>query len=143
MKEGPAKHFQWKWVWISLLIYVVLHSLPIGLLPGGVFSSTNLSKTSSFLMAVWGIGGMLLVSALIGYFTKGGMVKEQSVGAIALMFLWFIVIPPNIERPFRFSDEIKFIISIGTAVAVLALIGAWWGGLVYRVGQKHKQHNLE
>jgi hypothetical protein len=143
MKEYPAKNFQWKWVWISFLIYVVLHSLPIGLLPGGVFGSSNMSKTSSLLMTVWGIGGMLLVSALIGYFTKGIMVKEQSVGAIVLMILWFIIIPPSIERPIRFSNEIKFIISIGIAVTVLAFIGAWWGGLVYRVGEKHKRHNLE
>ena len=138
MNEPSAGKFHWKWVWLSLLMYIVFYSLPIALTPGGVLNDSSITKTSSYFMTIWGIGGMILISAVAGFISKGGIIKEQTVAAIGLMILWFIVIPPRFDSPFRFSTAIVLVMLIGIAIPLLALGGAWLGELIQRAGRKQK-----
>lgn len=43
LSSTPNK-FQWKWVWISLLMYVVFYFFPLTLVPGGRLSHLEKSK---------------------------------------------------------------------------------------------------
>lgn len=89
------KKLEWKWVWITLGMYVVFYFLPIYLI-GSVLRPYISQRIDNSLLAMWFLGGIFLVSAYAGYKSKGVTVWEpvlSSIGAVILM-----VVARSIER---------------------------------------------
>ena len=76
--QSTPKKFQWKWVGISLLMYIVFYFLPLTLVPGGMFSGTIVTKASATFIGVWSFAGMIIIPAVAGYMPKGVTIKEPA-----------------------------------------------------------------
>jgi hypothetical protein len=128
MNELPTNKFQWKWVWISLSMYIVFYFLPLAFIPGGVLSETSRTKPPGYFVVLWLFAGPLLISAVAGFLSKGITIKEPTLAAVGLMFLWNIAVQLRLNSAFRFSTRNLLQILVGlVTVALLAFIGAWLG----------------
>jgi hypothetical protein len=83
------KKLEWKWVWITMALYVAFYFLPIFLI-GSVLRPHVSVQLDNSLLAIWFLGGIFLVSAYASFKSRGITVWEpvvSSVGAVVLMFL--------------------------------------------------------
>jgi hypothetical protein len=138
MSEPPStqNHFQWKWVGISLLMYIVFYFLPLTLVPGGMFSGTVVTKASATFIGVWSFAGMIIISAAAGYISKGVTIKEPAVAAIGLVVLSLIAVQIKFNAAIQVTVQglVGLIIAL-VVVACLSLAGAWFGEILQKVLQ--------
>jgi len=83
------KKLQWKWVWITLGLYVVFYFLPMYII-GSILRPVISPRLDNSLLAIWFLGGIFLVSAYASFKSKGVTVWEpvlSSMGAVILLFL--------------------------------------------------------
>lgn len=83
------KKLEWRWVWITLGLYVVFYFLPLYLI-GTVLRHYITPRLDSSLLAMWFLGGIFLVSAFASFKSKGVTVWEPVIsvfGAVILMIL--------------------------------------------------------
>lgn len=83
------KKVDWRWVWITLGLYVVFYFLPIYLI-GTVLRPHVSQQLENSLLAIWFLGGIFLISAIASYKSKGVTVWEpviSSLGAVVLLFI--------------------------------------------------------
>ena len=138
MSEMPStpKKFQWKWVWISLLMYIVFYFLPLTLVPGGMFSGTIVTKASATFIGVWSFAGMIIISAIAGYISKGVTIREPAVAAIGLVILSLVAVQIKFNAAMQFTTVSLLGLLIALAiVAGLSLAGAWFGEILQKVVQ--------
>jgi hypothetical protein len=130
------KKFQWKWVWISLLMYVVFYFFPLTLVPGGMLSGTTVTKASAMFIGVWSFAGMIVISGVAGYISKGVTVREPAVAAVGLVILSLVAVEIKFNAAIRFTTQSVLGLIIALAVvAGLSLAGAWFGEIVQKVLQ--------
>jgi len=118
--------FQWKWVWISLLMYLVFYFLPISLVPGGFISGGLATKATRVVVGVWGIAGIFIIAAVAGFLSKGVTIKEPAVAAAGVVVLWIlaVAVKENVAlQEFAGRQLILVLIIVG----LLAIGGAWFG----------------
>jgi hypothetical protein len=138
MSESPStpKKFQWKWVWISLLMYVVFYFLPLTLVPGGMLSGTIVTKASAAFIGVWSFAGMIIISGIAGYISKGVTIKEPAVAAVGLVILSLVAVHIRFNAAIQVTTQsiVGLIIALAV-VAGLSLAGAWFGEILQKVLQ--------
>jgi len=89
------RKLQWKWVWITLGLYVLFYFLPIYII-GSVLRPHLSQRLDNSILAIWFLGGIFLVSAYASYKSKGVTVWEEvisSIGAVILM-----IVAHSVER---------------------------------------------
>ena len=124
------KKLEWKWVWITLGLYLVFYFLPIYLI-GSVLRPHISLLLNNTLLAIWFLAGIFLVSGYASFKSKGVTVWEpviSSVGAVVLM-----IVARSIERlvtgqflSFQFYD---YTLVLGVFFA-FSLVGAVCGELL-------------
>jgi hypothetical protein len=130
------KQFQWKWVGISLLMYIVFYFLPLTLVPGGMLSGTAVTKASAVFIGVWSFAGMIVISAVAGYISKGVTIKEPAAAAVGLVILSLVALHFKFNAAMQFT--VQSILGLVIALAVVAglsLAGAWFGEILQKVIQ--------
>jgi len=138
MSETPSvpKQFQWKWVGISLLMYIVFYFLPLTLVPGGVLSGTAITKASAVFIGVWSFAGMIIISSIAGYISKGVTIKEPVAAAVGLVILSLVALHFQFNAMIRFTvDSVAALIIALALVVGLSLAGAWFGEFLQEVVQ--------
>ena len=138
MSELPStsKKFQWKWVWISLLMYVVFYFLPLTLVPGGVLSGTVVTNASAVFIGVWSFAGMMIISAVAGYISRGVTIKEPAAAAVGLVILCVIAVQIKFNAAMQFTTlSILGLVILLAVVAGLSLAGAWFGEILQKIIQ--------
>ncbi len=139
------KRLEWKWVWITLGMYVVLYFLPIYLI-GFVLRPFVSRALDNSLLAMWFLGGIFVISAYAGYKSKGVTIWEPVISSIGAVILMFVV--QSIERAVTgktFSFQFyNYSLILGVFFA-FSLIGAVCGELLQQnkeQGQKTVEGNL-
>lgn len=132
------KKLEWKWVWITLGLYVVFYFLPIYLI-GSVLRPYISELLNNSLLAIWFLGGIFLVSAFASFKSKGVTVWEpviSSIGAVILM-----VLARSAERLVS-GQVIAFQIYDNTLVLgiffAFSLVGAVCGELLQQVVERRE-----
>lgn len=133
LPSTPSK-FQWKWVGISLLMYIVFYFLPLSLVPGGFLSGTVVTKASAIFIGIWSFAGMFIIAAVAGFISKGITIREPAVAALGLVILWIVAIQImfNIAVHFTAQSVLGLLLALAIAV-ILALGGAWFGERLQKV----------
>jgi hypothetical protein len=138
MSESPPneKSFQWKWVGISLLMYVLFYFFPLTLVPGGMLSGTTVTKASAVFIGVWSFAGMIIISGVAGYISKGVTIKEPAVAAIGLVMLSLFAVQIKFNAAIQVTIQglVGLIIALAV-VAALSLAGAWFGEVLQKTIQ--------
>jgi hypothetical protein len=134
--SSAPKKFQWKWVWISLLMYIVFYFFPLTLVPGGMLSGTAVTKASAVFIGVWSFAGMIVISAVAGYISKGVTIKEPTAAAVGLVILSLVAVQIKFNAAIQFTTlSILGLVIALAVVAGLSLAGAWFGEILQKVIQ--------
>jgi hypothetical protein len=134
--SSSSKRLQWKWVLISLLLYIVFYFLPLTLVSGGMFSAGPVTKASAVFIGVWSFAGLIIVSAIAGYISKGVTIKEPVIAAVGLVILSFVAVQIKFNAAMHFTAMGVLGLFVALAVvAGLSLAGAGFGELLQKVIQ--------
>ena len=126
---------QWRWVGISFLIFAVFYIVPL-VLVGGIFEDHVIGKISGMFVGGWVFGGILIISATIGYIFKKITILEPSLAAasvVAVFFITFFILQADARLPI-----LPMIVTIGSSALsmfLLSLLGAWFGKRVRQLSK--------
>jgi hypothetical protein len=118
-----AKKFQWKWVGITFVLYLMFYLLPM-------FAATALlnNNLATIFDGVWLFGGISIVAAVAAYFSKGITIIEPAIAGACMVIVLFIVL--FVWSPVA-RVEIGHItlgmLGVIAIVFVLSVLGAWLG----------------
>jgi len=120
--------FQWKWVILSLLVYLIFYFLPLMMVPGGIISGGAANELSVYVIGIWGTAGVFIISAIMAYFSPGITVWEAVVSAVGVVVLMVVVLSleTNTLVLASTSDVAGFSIVL-LVVFGMAYMGGWWG----------------
>ena len=79
-----ASKFQWRWVGITIVAYVVFYVLPL-LLAGGEFSQSVPGHAAMVFRGIWSFAGIIIIAAVVGYVSEAVTLWEPAVGASLLL----------------------------------------------------------
>ena len=127
---APPKvpRLQWKWVWITLGMFVGLYFIPI------IAASTMRGEFANKIIGGWTFGGVLVITALAGYLSKGVTIWEPAVAGGLLTILWYIVL--QVMTAVRL-DIIQLVVVL-VAIFGLSLVGAGLGEGIQNAARKFK-----
>ncbi len=114
-----TKKFQWKWVLISLAMYIVLYFLVLGIMPGGFLGTEVASR-------IWAVAGVFLIAALAGYLSKGVTVWEIVIAAVVVVALMYIAVELGLTVAVPLGTGGKPVLTL-LIIFVFSAIGAWLG----------------
>ncbi len=121
--------FQWLWVVITLMLYIVLYLFPLYLF-GGAFSSGFPAHAQKMFSGTWVFAGIILTAGLAGFMSKGVTIWEPvvgSIGFIALMILMNQLV--HVIHGGKFQLQVRDNITTFVFFFLLSLLGAWMGEL--------------
>lgn len=141
MNATDEKRFQWKWVLISLVMYLFLYFIPLSLMPGGILSGQPITGISSLIIGIWSLGGMFVVSGVTGYISSGVTIKEPAVAAVVLMVIWYFAVQIRFNDALHTTTQSYFILLLSLLmIGILAVAGAWWGEMMQKAAVKKKSN---
>jgi hypothetical protein len=79
------EELQWKWVGITLLLYVVFYLVPL-LVVGDIPAS----KAAEVFAGLWLFAGMVIIAAVAGFLSEGVTIWEAAIAGIALYALCYV-----------------------------------------------------
>lgn len=135
-----SKKFEWKWVGITFVMYVVLYLLPI-LLAFGFLGVRFGGHAMDIFLSIWSFAGIIIISALCGYLSKGVTIWEPAMASltlatIVLTYLAFKILSASIGgRISAFHVIVPALVMLVT-VLFLSLLGAWLGELAQSLWRK-------
>jgi hypothetical protein len=118
-ESSSTKKFQWKWVLISLAMYIVLYFLVLGIMPGG-FMGTEVATR------IWAVAGVFLIAALAGYLSKGVTVWEIVIAAVVVVALMYIGAELGLNVAVPLGSGGKPVLTL-LIIFVFSALGAWLG----------------
>jgi hypothetical protein len=143
--EPPVgRRFQWKWVAITLLMYVLFYFLPLSLVPGGVLSSDNVNSWSMIFIGIWSLAGILIVAAAAGFLSEGVTIRETLVASAGVTLLGLGALTMREHSSFLANTEdlIDMAYSL-VPMFILSYLGARWGETMEELVIKSKQAKKE
>ena len=123
-QSSTTKKLQWKWVGITLLLYVVLYPAPV------VIAYYLLApKVTAIFIGSWSFAGIIIIGAIAGYLSEGVTLWEPAIAGAGLVFLFILGIIIFIPLPQRdrIFHAIILIVIMMAIVFLLSLLGAWLG----------------
>ena len=125
----------WRWVLVSYCWLVLFHMFPTFLLGGlRAFRSTGADPTP----LVWFLFGLVLVSMVIGYRSKGFTVLEPAIAG----FFYALTVSVGFDRFIGTlvpSDKPLAIAFWALLSFVLCVVGSWIGELIQDWGQRRRE----
>ena len=134
LREDQSTRFQWKWVWITLGMFVVFYVIPL------LAASSVHWKFGEKLIAGWSFGGVVVIAAVSAMLSKGVTIWEPAVAGGFLTILWYIifqVITLTTGHPFRLDIDRLIVVLI--AIFGLSLLGAGLGEGIQNVRGREKE----
>ena len=141
--EQSPPSFQWNWVAVSLVVYLIFYFFPLMLVPGGIIGGGLANEVTLYVVGIWGIAGIFVISAVMAYFSKGITVWEAVVSAFGVVLL--MVVSASLELRtvvLKTSDDY---IGFGIALVVvfaMSYMGAWWGEKLQNAKELVEQYPL-
>jgi len=126
--QKPAEGFQWKWVVLSLLVYMIFYFLPLMMVPGGIISGGATNDLTYYVLGIWGTAGVFIISAIMAYFSPGITVWEAVVSALGVVVLAVVIVSLETNKLIlsTTSDVVGFSILL-LVVFGMSYMGGWWG----------------
>ena len=121
---STTKKLQWKWVGITLLLYVVLYPAPV------VIANYLLAqKAVHIFIGMWLFAGIIIIGAVAGYLSEGVTLWEPAIAAGVFIDLFFILAKIIGGGPVGLTFFQSFIqlIVITVIFFFFSLLGAWIG----------------
>ena len=139
MNESPERRgLQWKWVWISLGMFLVLYVLPM--LGAAMTGSTIGHK----LIGGWSFGGVILIAGIAGMISEGTTIWEPAIaGALMTLLLYAGIELVGMTRGLPVRIEVSSIVVALVAIFGLSLLGAGLGEGIQNVSRQKKQKAAE
>ncbi len=133
MPEGQeeSQPLQWKWVWITLGMFVLLYVLPL------LGASSVRGNFGDKIIGGWSFGGIIVISALAGFLSKGVTIWEPAIAGGLLTLVWyagFQIISATKGAPVKL--ELAPLIVIMVAIFGLSLLGAGLGEGIQNLSKK-------
>jgi len=110
---ASSNKLQWKWVGITIAMYAVFYLLPLFLIRGVL------------LAGAWIFAGAIIISAVVGYLSKGITIWEPAIAGAGLFLLIFLVMIILFPHP-PLRAYIAMVITM-SVIFLLSLLGAWMG----------------
>lgn len=139
-----SKKLAWKWVGIVFSLFLLFYLLPISIagkvfsqLPeyvvGSSYESPRVHGTQAFFIGSWSIVGVILITAVSGFFARRSLFWESGISAVMLAIVWFILyfssmVQQRVKMLWFDSESqlIPFLVAMAV-VFYLSLVGAWLG----------------
>ncbi|HTP12318.1 MAG TPA: hypothetical protein VMM37_01770 [Bacteroidota bacterium] len=126
--ETPAK-FQWIWVVITLMMYVVLYLFPLYLF-GGAFSAGFPAHSQRIFSGTWIFAGIIVTAGLAGFMSRGITLWEPVVGSVGFILILGLVNElAGVLQGGSFHLRVKDTLTTVVFFFLLSLLGAWLGEL--------------
>jgi hypothetical protein len=118
----PRQTLQWKWVVLTLLLYILLYFLPL------IIASGLTGQLATTLVKVWTFGGVVIVSAIAGYISRGVTIWEPAIASALLLVLIYggFQVYFASQGGILFREVVPFFVYLG-AIFGLSLLGAGIG----------------
>ncbi|MBI2619334.1 MAG: hypothetical protein HYW57_04575 [Ignavibacteriales bacterium] len=126
-----SPRLQWKWVWITLGMFVVFY---VGPLWG---ATTMRGEFGDKIIGGWSFGGVIVISAVAGFLSKGVTIWEPAIAGGLLTVLWygvFQIIMATKGASVRL--ELAPLLVIMIAIFGLSLLGAGLGEGIQNLSKK-------
>ena len=130
---GTVNKFQWKWVGITLAMYLVFYLLP--LVFGVLLIRSGGGNIGITIVGAWLFGGIIIVAAVAGYLSKGVTILEPAIASISMIFLWMLTFLLAGVR-FDIRNDTLPTIAVICGVFLLSLFGAWFGERAQKLWKK-------
>lgn len=132
--SSPSRAFQWKWVWITLGMFIILYLFPL------IVASAIRGETGAKLIGGWSFGGILIITATAGYLSRGVTIWEPAVAGGLLTVFWYFgyqVAASFKGVPMALDPGQLLLIMI--AVFGLSLVGAGLGEGIQNAAKKLRE----
>ena len=120
------KKLQWKWVWMSFVLYILFYILPFFIV--GNYFTNNIGVQ---FIGVWMFGGIIIVAAVAGYFSHGMCIWESVLAGAGLAIVFFIsmivYIRMFVNPGYKITGRIIWFLVPTMTVFLLSLLGVWLG----------------
>jgi hypothetical protein len=134
----PLGKFQWVWVVVTLMMYIVLYLIPLYLF-GGAFSSGFPAHAQRMFSGTWVFAGIIITAGLAGFMSKGVTIWEPVVGSIG--FIVLVILMNELARVLRggmFHLQVRDDLTTLVFFFLLSLLGSWLGELWQKTLLKKK-----
>lgn len=123
-QSPDAKKLQWKWIGITLLLYLVLYPLPL-LLAYYLLAP----KAAGSFVGIWIFAGIIIIGAIAGYVSKGVTLWEPAIAATGFIGLFFLVVGilPGGPVGLTVFESVMQLTIIVVIFFLFSLLGAWIG----------------
>ncbi len=133
--------FQWLWVVVTLMLYVVLYLFPLYLF-GGAFSTGFPAHAQKMFSGTWVFAGIILTAGLAGFMSKGVTIWEPVVGSIGFIVLLIIMNQvSHVIHGGRFQLQVRDNLTTFVFFFLLSLLGSWMGELWQKAFLNKKDHS--
>ncbi len=125
----PLGKFQWVWVVVTMIMYIVLYLVPLYLF-GGAFSSGFPAHAQRMFSGTWVFAGIIITAGLAGFMSKGVTIWEPVVGSLG--FIVLAVLMSELARVLRggtFHLQVRDNVTTLVFFFLLSLLGSWMGEL--------------
>ena len=124
---------QWKWVWITLGMFIVFYIVPI------LGAAIIRGELGGKLIGGWSFGGILVITAITGYLSRGVTIWEPAVAGGMLTILWYLgfqLVATMKGIPIKL--DLGQVLLIMIAIFGLSLVGAGLGEGIQNAARKIK-----
>ena len=118
-----SKKLQWKWVGITLFMYIIFYPLPLF-----VAYYILAPKAAEIIIGTWLFAGIIIIGAIAGYLSKGVTLLEPAIAGAGFIILFIIAIATQ-SLPAGLSILQSIVQLIVTIIFffLMSLFGAWLG----------------
>ncbi|MFA5832593.1 MAG: hypothetical protein WDA22_03850 [Bacteroidota bacterium] len=131
--------FHWKWVGITLLLYILLYYLPLSLVPGGFFTHTIVTTTSIKIIGAWSFAGIFIIAGISAFLAKVNIIIETIIACVCLGILFLVSNQIKFQATLEYNFTVlRELLTGAILVLSIASIGSWFGRQI----QKSRRENL-
>lgn len=133
-EERSTTGLQWKWVWISAAMFLALYVLPLAI------ASLIRGELAVKIIGGWIFAGVVVVSGLSGYLSKGVTIWEPAIAGVLATILasgGLQILQSAQGLPFRPQPGPALVFLV--TVFGLSLLGAGLGEGVQNAASKFKE----
>lgn len=130
-EQTESQRLQWKWVWITLGMYALFYVLPLIGAAGirGTFGDK--------IVGGWSFGGIIIISAVAGFLSKGVTIWEPAIAGGLMTVLWYAAIQIiSATSGMHARLELAPLMVIMIAIFGLSLLGAGLGEGIQNLSKK-------
>jgi hypothetical protein len=118
-ESSSPKKLKWKWVLISIVMYLILYFLVLLTMEGGKWSGPEAAR-------IWAVAGVFLIAAIAGYVSKGVTIWEIVIAAVAVCALMYAAVELGLNVAVPLGTGGKPVLTL-LIIFIFSALGAWLG----------------